>query len=113
LSPGTEPSAEVLERWLEPDLGRIELPHGRGQAVLGEVVRIDIAGGGDQLHGPHRWLVVPVGKHVDVGVGDALAVELARRLGQAAVGERTLVHQRSQRLSEGFRAWAGHRRWFG
>jgi hypothetical protein len=43
LSPGTEPSVEVLERLLEPDLGRIELTHGRGQAVLGEVVRIDVA----------------------------------------------------------------------
>jgi hypothetical protein len=43
LSPRTEPSVEVLERLFEPDLGRVELPHGRGQTVLGEVVRFDLA----------------------------------------------------------------------
>jgi hypothetical protein len=44
LSARTEPIVEILERLLEADLGRIELAHGRGEAVLGEVVRIDLAG---------------------------------------------------------------------
>jgi hypothetical protein len=110
LSAGTESSVEVLERLLEPNLGWIEFPHRGREAVLGEVIRVDAARGGDQLHRPHRRFVVPIGEHVDVGVGDSLAVEPARRLGQPAVGQRTLIHQHSQGLSEGFRARAGHRR---
>jgi hypothetical protein len=79
LSAGTESSAEVLQCLLEADLGRIELAHRCREAVFGEIVRIDLTRSGDQLHGPHRRLVMAVGEHVDVGVGDALAVKLAGR----------------------------------
>ena len=43
LSARTEPSVEVLQRLLESDLGRIKFAHRGGQAVLGEVVRVDLA----------------------------------------------------------------------
>jgi hypothetical protein len=109
LSAGTESSVEVLERLLEPNLGWIEFPHRGREAVLGEVIRVDAARGGDQLHRPHRRFVVPIGEHVDVGVGDPPAVELAGRLGQPPVCKRSRIHQRSQRLSEWSGAWASHR----
>jgi hypothetical protein len=109
LSPGTEPSVEVFQRLLESDFGRIELAHGGGKPVFGEVVRVDLACRRDQLHRAHRRLVVPVGQHVDVGVRDSLAVQLARCLGQAAEGERAFVHQGAERFSEWFCAGSGHR----
>jgi hypothetical protein len=96
-----ESSVEVLERLLEPNLSRVERAHGRRQPVLGEVGWLDIARLRDELHGAHGRLVVPVGEHVDVGVGHAPAVELARGLREAAVAQVAFAHQRAEGVSEG------------
>jgi hypothetical protein len=108
LAAGTEPAVEVLEGLLEADLGGIELAHGEGQAVLGEVARRDAAHPRDELHRALRRLVVAVGEHVDVGVGDALVVELARGLGQRAVAEPARLHEGAQGISEWLIAGCSH-----
>jgi hypothetical protein len=105
-----ESSTEVLERLLEPNLGGIQRAHRRRQPVFGEVVRLYVACLRDELHGAHRWLVVPVGEHVDVRVGHAPAVELARGLGETAIAQATLGHQRAERVSEWFVAETLHAR---
>jgi len=109
LSPGTESSIEILQRLLEADFGRIEFAHGRRQPVLGEVVRLDLARRRNQLHRAHRRLVVAIGQHVDVGMGDALAVQPACRFGQAAIGKRPRFHQDSKCFTERLGAGASHR----
>jgi hypothetical protein len=88
-----EPRVEVLERLREAHLGGVELAHRGGKAILGEVARLGAACLGDELHRAHRWTVVAVGEHVDVRVGHAAAVECARRLGEASVGEAARGHQ--------------------
>jgi hypothetical protein len=100
FSPLAEPSIEVLQRLFESDLGRIKLAHGDGKPVLGEVGGLYAAGLGDQLHRAHRCLVVAIGQHVDMGVRDALAVEVARRIRQRAIGKTSLAHQLAYRLAE-------------
>jgi hypothetical protein len=106
FSPLAEPSVEVLQRLLESDLGRIKLAHGNGKPVLGEVVRRHAAGLGDQLHRTHRGLVMAIGQHVDMGVRDALAVELSGGIRQRAIGETGFTHQLAYGLAKGLVAVA-------
>jgi hypothetical protein len=96
----TEPGVECLKRLFEANLCWVQIAHGGGQPVLGEIARVDIACLCNQLHRAHRGLVVPIGEHVQVGVGHAPAVERPRRLREVPVGQTTLVHQRAERLSE-------------
>jgi hypothetical protein len=65
---------------LEADLGGVEQAHRRGQPILGKVARLYLARLSDQFHCSCGGLIVPVGEHVDVGVGDPFAVELPRRV---------------------------------
>jgi hypothetical protein len=100
-SPPGKPGVEVLQSLLETDLGRVQFTHRPGQPVLGEVVRLDPTGHGDELHRSHRGTIVALGEHVDVSVGHALAVELARPLGQHPIAEALLLHEEPERLTEG------------
>jgi hypothetical protein len=100
FSTSTESSIKVLERLLETDFRGIELPHRRSEPVLGEMVRLDAAGGGDQFHGSHRWPVVAVGDHVDVGVRESATVEGTGRFRQAAVRLTLRSHELAKRVTE-------------
>jgi hypothetical protein len=96
----TESGVEVLKRLFEANLRRVQIAHRRGQPILGEVARLDIACLRDQLHRAHGRLVVSIREHIDVGVCHAFAVERARDLGEASVGQAAFVHERTERLSE-------------
>jgi hypothetical protein len=89
---GAEPSVEVLQRPLEPNFGGVEIPHRRGEPIFSEIVRLDAAGLRDQLHRSHRRLIVPVGEHVYVRVGDPFGVALARYLRQPTIGQTAFAH---------------------
>jgi hypothetical protein len=106
---GTEPSIEVFERLLEPNLVRVEQAHRDGQSIFGEVLRLDVTRLSDQLHRPHRRLVVTVGEHVDVGMGDAPAVQLPDRVRKSAIGQPARVHQGPESLTKGLFACTLHR----
>jgi hypothetical protein len=105
----TESGVEVLERLPEAHLCRVQFAHGRGQPVLGEIHRLDLAYLRDQSHRAQGRLLVPVGKHVEVGMAHALAVQRARLLGEAAIAQPAFVHERAERVSEGLIAQAVHR----
>jgi hypothetical protein len=50
-----------------------------------------------------------LGEHVDMGMRDALAVELPSLLGECSVAEATFAHQRAKGFSERIRALGSHR----
>jgi hypothetical protein len=64
------------------------------------VLRLDLEHPGDQRYGPFRGTLAAVAQHVDVGVGEAFPVDVARELREAAVGEPPLGHHRLKRLAE-------------
>jgi hypothetical protein len=107
-SPTGKSGVERRERLLQPYLGRIELAHRLSQPVFGEVGRLNTTRIRDQLHRPHRRLVVALGKHVDVRVGHSLAIHLAGALGQSSVAEPATFHQEPQRLAKWFVALRAH-----
>jgi hypothetical protein len=45
---------------------------------------------------------MPVGEHVDVGMGHSLAIQLARALRKFAIGQPSLSHQLAKRIAERF-----------
>jgi hypothetical protein len=92
-SPGSESGIEVLERLFEANETRIELTHGDREPVLSEVPGRHIARACDQLHRAHRWLVVAIGEHVEVRVGDALLIKATDGVGKPAITQPTDVHQ--------------------
>jgi hypothetical protein len=93
--PGAHPHAEIAQSLVEADLGRVQLSHRLCEAALGEILGLDLAGPSDQLHRAHRRLVVSVGEHVQMGMGHALAIDLARGLGEAAKAHATFSHERA------------------
>jgi hypothetical protein len=100
--------AEILKSPLEANLCRVQFAHGCGQPVLGEILRLHLTCLCDQRHRTYGRLLVPVGKHVEVGVCHAFAVERTCHSREAAVGQAAFVHEGAKRLSEWLVAQALH-----